>query len=122
MGLMGIYGINGVYGEFFCVFVWMFGNFLYLCKRRCNVGGISHVDIVRCAGFGMTICIFSCLYESHIINKFPICHFAFKLNGSSLIFYSIDTIRKSMMSALFYSIARNSSSIGKPTAELGGCF
>jgi hypothetical protein len=35
MGLMGIYGINGVYGvygEFFCDFVWRFGNFLYLCS------------------------------------------------------------------------------------------
>lgn len=33
-------------------------DFFVPLQQRCNVGGISHVGVARCAGFGMTICVF----------------------------------------------------------------
>lgn len=42
-------------------------DFFVSLHRRCIVGGIPHVGIVRCAGYEMTICIFFFVYMNFII-------------------------------------------------------
>ena len=98
------------------------GNYFVSLQQRCNVGGISHVGIARCAGFGMTICIFFCLYKPHIVDKLAICQLTFELDSSSLILHCINTKKESMVSPRFYSVVWYSTSIGKPVFKFGRSF
>ena len=127
--ISGLVPVRHRFSSLFYYFLDIFGHIVWRLRiifvplqQRCNVGGISHVGIARCAGFGMTICIFFCLYKPHIVDKLSICQLTFELDSSSLILHSINTKRESMVSPWFYSVVWYSTSIGKPVFKFGRSF
>ena len=93
-------------------------GFFVPLQQRCNVGGISHVGVARCAGFGMTICVFFCLYKLHHIKQFPICYFAFELNRLPLI---CDLVNTEIATVMYSCFSSNSGGFWNPFTKICGC-